>query len=113
MTLRFTSESANEIDSIAGYFNEFLVYLAHMLTGVENSASSLTGFSHVMKNRIDDSILSTENINRYLDETKDDLNQQEESIGASFNEINQISSHVNNLNASLENQAANVTESSA
>ncbi len=113
LTQRVAIKSNNEIEELGDRFNDFMVKMQDIITGLKESKNTLEMARTVLQQRIGDNGSSIENIINDIDNIDDKVDSQVNSVSQTASAVEEISKNIESLERMIESQSAAVTQASA
>lgn len=113
LTQRVAIKSNNEIEELGDRFNDFMVKMQDIISGLKESKNTLEMARTVLQQRIGDNGSSIEHIISDIDNIDDKVDSQVNSVSQTASAVEEISKNIESLERMIESQSAAVTQASA
>lgn len=113
LTQRVAIKSNNEVEELGDRFNDFMVKMQDIISGLKESKNTLEMARTVLQQRIGDNGSSIEHIISDIDNIDDKVDSQVNSVSQTASAVEEISKNIESLERMIESQSAAVTQASA
>ena len=113
LTVRVESRSANEFGKMSVNFNNFLGFMNSMVGSILGSTEEMTETFDELRAHLEETAASINQIQEHIESSSNNMNLQSVSSEDSQSQIKEISSHLENLGRIVNEQASAVHQSSA
>ncbi|MGL1893097.1 MAG: methyl-accepting chemotaxis protein [Spirochaetaceae bacterium] len=113
LTVRINDKSADEIGVLGGHLNDFMTGLSANVNGIKGSGDKLTKLGHTLVENMGKTSVAVDDINRDIQEVRDQITEQTASVTESSSAIEEVVSNIGSLNTMIEVQAEHIESSSS
>lgn len=113
LTQRIERITNNEIGSVVDGFNQFIIKLQEIISGVKESKNRLSVAGENMETGIEDTSSAITQILSDIDSVNHEIHGQTSSVEETASAVTQIAQNIISLEKMIENQSGGITEASA
>jgi methyl-accepting chemotaxis protein len=113
LTERIRVSTADEIGIVSQNFNESVTHLAKAITITKEASSDLGNVVYQLSETMDKTMAATNHVSDTVVSTQEKTANQVNAVGRINDTVNEIRSHIERVNSSIENQALSVVQASS